>query len=365
MTPLINPETRSAQAATHAQAPEWPRLLASPRFIMLAALLVIGLVGMYLVTFLFDDLRVPWVGVGAVVLLSLAGLGMLVVGATSRLVGRVRAIDVVAATAAGAMAQFLTRDMGMPEVIAGSVIAVAVGIIVLDDGPLDGMSAAAAYAGACVGLLPAYVAQSPWLIIGASVLCGVLWSLVGPSVWNGIGGRIGLVAFIAGSAVYLLADIIGLERDHVLVPLRVTELASWAIVPVGAAAAVLTWMLVERLRVPFALASGGLSLVVCLPLDLTKPLPLSLLDAVFFGGTFVGGSSVRRLPNAGWVALAGLLYGMLMLHFKGPLTGHVGVIGATGAIACLAVAGLEWIVLAPWVGTAAERLLHRRRSMAP
>ena len=239
-------------------------------------------------------------------------------------------------------------------------IAVVAGIAILGDGPLDTMSGGAAYAGICVGLLPSYVTQSSWLVIGAAVLCGVLWSLAGPSVWNGIGGRMGLVAFIAGSLVYLVADVFSLERNHKLIPLHMDGLAHWAVVPVGVIAAVLTWVLINRLNVPFVLASGGLSLAVCTTLDTTKPVPMSVLDVAFFGGTFVGGTSAQRLPNVAWVALAGLIYGSLMLHFRGPLTGHVGVLGATGTIACLAVAALEWAVLAPAVGRAAGRLASRR-----
>ena len=359
MTELFNPERRSDQCSLHGASTPWPQLLSSPAFILVGAVMSIGLVGMYLSTFLIDDINVPFAGAVAVVLLALMGLGMLVVGATSHAVGRVRLVDVVAATAGGALAQFLTREMGISLLVAGSLIAVGVGIAMLGDGPLDTMAGGAAYAGICVGLLPSYVTQSSWLVIGASVLCGVLWSLAGPSVWNGIGGRMGLVAFIAGSVVYLVADVFGLERTHRLVPIRMDGLAHWAVVPVGAIAAVLTWVLVERLGVPFVLASGALSLVVCLTLDLTKPVPMSVLDVAFFGGTFVGGSSVRRLPNAAWVALAGLVYGALMLHFKGPLTGHVGVLGATGTIACLAVAALEWGVLTPWVNRAAGRLVPR------
>ncbi len=361
MSTLFNPETRSDQCATHEGNTDAARLLASPRFVLLAAIMAIGLVGMYLSTFAVRSIEVPPYGVIAAVILGFMALGMLVVGATSKPVGHVRAVDVVAAVASAAIAQFLTREMGVPLLVAGSMVAVALGVAMLWGGPLDSMSAGAGYAGTCVGLLPQYVTQSSWLVIAAAVICGVLWSLIGPSVWDGVGGRMGSVAFISGSVVYLIADMFGLERSHRLIPLHMTELAHWAVVPVGMIAAVLTWMLVERAGVPFVLASGSLSLVVCLILDHTQPLPASVLDAAFFGGTFVGGVSPRRLPNAAWVAGAGAIYGALMLHFAGPLTGHVGILGATGTIGCLAMAGCEWIVLHPRVNSAAGRLLHRGR----
>jgi hypothetical protein len=252
--------------------------------------------------------------------------------------------------------------MGIPLLVAGSIVAVCLGFAQVWDGPLDAMSAGAGYAGTTVGLVPQYVTQSSWLVIAAAVICGVLWSLVGPSVWDGVGGRMGSVAFIAGSVVYLAADALGLERSHRLLPLHMSELAHWSVVPVGAIAAVLTWVLVQRLDVPFVLASGLLSLIVCVGLNLTQPIPASVLDAAFFGGTFVGGTAPRRLPNVAWVAGAGALYGALMLHFAGPLTGHIGVLGATGTMGCLAMAGCEWVVLHPRINGAAGRLAHRRRA---
>lgn len=364
MTPLFTPERRSDQSAPRQGGDSWHALLSSPRFVLLTALMAIGVVGMYLATFVVRGIEVPPYGGIALVILSFMGLGMLVVAATSRPVGHVRLIDVVTCTFAAAIAQFLTREMGMPLLVAGAAIAVGLGLATLPGGPLDTMSSGAGYAGVCVGLLPPYVTQSSWLVIGAAILCGVLWSVIGPSVWNGIGGRMGSVAFISGSAIYLIADAFGMERSHRLVPLHMDALAHWSVVPVGMIAAVLTWVLVERAGMPFVLASGLLSLAVCIPLDLTQPVPASVMDAAFFGGTFVGGVSSGRLPNAAWVAGAGAIYGGLMLHFAGPLTGHVGVLGATGTIACLAMAGLEWLVLRPRLNEAAGRLVRRRRAPA-
>ncbi len=91
------------------------------------------------------------------------------------------------------------------------------------------------------------------------------------------------------------------------------------------------------------------------------PVPQATLDVAFFGGTFVGGSATRRLPDAGWVGIAGLIYGGLMLYFRGPLTGHVGVMGAAGTVACLITAAVEWLVLKPRVNRSAWRVASRTR----
>lgn len=364
MSALFTPETRSEQCDLHEVRPALNPLLASPRFMVLAALMVVGLVGMYLSTFIVPDLSRPWVAALTITGFLVTGIGMLVVGATSRPVGHVRLMDVGVCTAAAAIAQFLTREAGMPLLVAGSVVAVVIGLSEVIDSPVDWRAAGAGYAGVCVGLLPPYVTQSSWLVIAAAVISGALWSLVGPSVWTGIGGRMGTVAFIGASFIYLIADAFGMERDHTVLPLPMSGLAHWSVVPVGAIAAVLTWIVIDRLRVPFVLASGTLSLVVCTSLAVAEPVPQSVLSVAFFGGTFVGGVSARRLPNVAWVAAAGAIYGSLMLHFQGPLTGHVGVIGATGSIACLTMAGLEWAVLHPAINEPAGRLLRRRRTPA-
>ena len=197
-------------------------------------------------------------------------------------------------------------------------------------------------------------------MVAAGLLAGLLFSVVGPAVLPGVGARMGAVAFLAGSVVYLLAEITGNDAPSIL-PADATGFGNWAMVPIGMAGALVTWALTHGRAMPFVLASGLTSLAVCGVVALTVPHGASLA-AAWFGGTFVGGVGTGRLPNAGWVGLAGLVFGLLTLHFSGPLAGHVGVLGATATIACLAVGALEWVVLAPPVQRRVARVIGRRHA---
>jgi hypothetical protein len=90
--------------------------------------------------------------------------------------------------------------------------------------------------------------------------------------------------------------------------------------------------------------------------------PLDHLAAgAAYSGAFVGGSSVQRMPTALWLGLSGLLYGAFMLHVEGPLSGHVGVIGATGTTAAVAVLGVR----VSWVAAGRPRRGGHARRQAP
>ena len=252
---------------------------------------------------------------------------------------RPRLRDIVTGAGATAMAMLLTRDMEIPPLVTVSLVAIVLGVMTVPTGPLDARAEGAGYTGAFVGLLtPTLTIPVGWVILAGAV-SGLLWSVIGPCVFPGVGGRLGLVAFMASSAVYGVATALGDDRMQVLLP-QVGGLAHAAMVPIGAAGAIITWVLIQRCGWDFALASGLTSLLVCGVLHMSSMGALaSVLGTAWFGGTMVGLSLPAPLPNAAWVIVAGLMYGAYMLHFEGPLEGHVGVIGATGVIAVFVAMG--------------------------
>ena len=145
---------------------------------------------------------------------------------------------------------------------------------------------------------------------------------------RGLVGVIGATAFMASVGVYQAADLLG-ERDIPSLLPPPGGLANWAVVPIGATSALVVWLLMNRLGWSLPMASGLSSLRVCGGLALWGPPPVAASFAtVWFGGNAVGAVAAWRLPNAGWVAVAGLLYGVMILRFQGPLQGHVGAIGS-------------------------------------
>lgn len=303
----------------------------------LAAVTLGSLIAMYVVAFIIGAEPLPLAIV--VIAIILATIGALVAVRDSLRVPRPRVADAAASVVATALSLLLSREMGVPPLVAVSITAVIIGMMVAPRGPLDVRSECSAYTGAFVGLLaPAVAVPFGWVLL-AGGLAGLLWSVIGPYVLPGVGGRLGLVALMGSSFVYWLASALGYEHKAVVLP-EVQGLAHMAMIPIGGVAAVLTWVLIQRLGWDLALASGLTSLVVCGGVHLSGMGALEpVLASAWFGGTMVGLSAPARLPNAGWVTLAGLMYGAYMLHFEGPLTGHVGVIGATGTIAVLVAMG--------------------------
>ena len=323
------------------------------KYLLVAATLA-SLAAMYAVAFVVGAEPLPLAIV--VVALILAVTGATIAVRASVAVPRPRVSDIAAAAAATALCQLLCRDMGIPALVTVSIVAIMIGMMTAPIGPLDVRSEGAAYVGAFVGLLaPSITIPAGWVLL-AGAASGLLWSLISLYVLPGIGGRLGLVAFMGSAFIYWLASAFGYEHNAVLVP-EVQGIAHMAMIPIGGVAAVLTWLLVQRRGWDFALASGITSLLVCGGVYLSGMGPVApVLATAWFGGTMVGLSTPERLPNAGWVMGAGMMYGAYMLHFEGPLTGHVGVIGATGTIAVFIAMGALRVVT--WLAPRWQRGRH-------
>ncbi len=315
---------------------------------LLAAMTYLFVNGFWLRATGFDIAFVAVVGV-------LALLGFVLSLITSRPARRPLLLHVVLGAAAAVFAQFLTREMRIPVLVALGITGCILGIAALPGGPLDFMASAAGYTGMFTGLLqPGPTLSWPW-VVAAGLLAGLLFSVVGPAVLPGVGARMGAVAFLAGSVVYLLAEITGNDAPSIL-PADATGFGNWAMVPIGMAGALVTWALTHRRAMPFVLASALPCLIVCGVVTLTLPGSAPVLCSAWAGGTLIASASPARLPTAFWIGLAGAVYGMLMLHFAGPLTGHVGVLGATATIACLATAAAEWLVHTRSIGLLVARI---------
>jgi hypothetical protein len=316
---------------------------------------------MYIIAFVMGAEPLPLSLV--IIALVLALIGAAIAVRDSVAVPRPRVSDVAAGAAATAFSLLLCREMGIPALVTVSITAIVIGMMTAPRGPLDDRAEGSAYVGAFVGLLaPTITVPSGWVIVAGAV-AGLLWSLIGLYVMPGVGGRLGLVAFMGSSAIYWLATALGYDHGKVLLP-EVQGMAHMAMIPIGGVAAVLTWMLIQRRGWDFALASGVTSLAVCGGIHMADMGALEpVLATAWFGGTMVGLSTPARLPNAGWVTLAGLMYGAYMLHFAGPLTGHVGVIGATGTIAVFVAMGA--LRVGTWVMPRLRGEVGRRGKQAP
>jgi len=148
----------------------------------LAAVTLGSLIAMYVVAFIIGAEPLPLAIV--VIAIILATIGALVAVRDSLRVPRPRMADAAASVCT----------------------AVIIGMMVAPRGPLDVRSECSAYTGAFVGLLaPAVAVPFGWVLL-AGGLAGLLWSVIGPYVLPGVGGRLGLVALMGSSFVYWLAS---------------------------------------------------------------------------------------------------------------------------------------------------------------
>lgn len=321
--------------------------------LILGALLLVALGYLYVDGFW---MRAHGVDLAVVALIGVLGLlGFMLSLITSRPSRLPRVIDVTLGLCGAVFAQFLTRELGVPVLVAVGVTGTIIGVLSLRDGPLDFMASASGYTGMFAGLLqPGPVLAWGWVLI-AGLLAGLLMSVVGPAVLPGVGARIGAVAFLTGAVVYLLAQWSGTDSPPLL-PVESAGLATWAILPIGMAGALVTWVLIHRTSMPFVLASALPSLCVCGIMAIALPASVPVLGSAWVGGTLIASAEPERLPTAFWIGVTGIVYGALMLHFGGPLTGHVGVLGATAAIACMATAAAEWLVHGRHLGPLVARI---------
>jgi hypothetical protein len=333
----------------------------TPLTVAMGIVVAVSLSVMYVLAFVVGADPLPKALVAIVAVLAAAGATLSL--RSSLPVRRPRAVDVITGASSTALSLLLTRELGVPALVAAGLVAVCLGVAALDDGPLDAMSSAAGYAGAFVGLLTPAVTLHPLWVVTAGFAAGFLWSLIGLAVFPGIGGRMGVVAYMAASSIYVIADLFGDEVNGPVIP-PVDGMAHMAVIPIGGASALVTWALLNRAGWGFCMASGLSTLLVCggVAVSGLSPSLQAVLGPAWFGGTFVAGTTTARLPSAAWIGLAGLLYGAFMLHFEGPLEGHVGVIGATGTIACLAVIAVERFAAR---GVLAGRPVHTAPPSAP
>jgi len=306
---------------------------------VLAAAMFIGIVMVYVTSFTYA----PTIYMRVVAtLLGLVGLvGVWLAVASSHPPARVRAMD-VATGLVGTMATFLlARELGVQPVVAVSLVLVALGIA-QSRRVIDFPATCSGFAGGFVGLIGPSVTVSWWWVALSGAIAGTLWSMVGPAVMPAFGGRIGLMAFLGSAIAYGIADFLGGRGDADLLP-PTDGLPTWAVVPVGITGALVTWLLRNRTDLNYMFCVGLPALAVSAVIALAPGLGSqgAVMASAWLGGAALAGTALTRLPNAGWIFVAALLYSGLMVRFTGPFQGYAGAIGVLAFIGELGTFGLR------------------------
>lgn len=289
-----------------------------------------------------------WVLFGALLIPAVAGI----IVTTRQLprAARPRLIDVALALTATLVVAAVVRDFGLPPVLAASLVGVVAALASVANDRL-GSVAVPWYCGCFAGMTSELV-LADWLSVTIAGLgAGLLVSLL-RTTWDGVGGKLGLLAF---SGVFLTSFV---SRELGTIgpgaPVFDFDVADRvALVAVPPLAATITWALWRRGSSPVlasAAPTAAFALLLLLlddntPLGDVMPFTYPSLCIAWFGGSFIGMTAPDRVGHRLWPLLvAASLFGVLQIAFKPTIAGFGGDFGATASVAVVAVIGLVAVV---------------------
>ena len=231
---------------------------------------------------------------------------------------------VVGSLVAGALATYgLAVAGGLSAVLGASIVGVVAGLMVPK-------RAVPAYCGAFVGMTSPAVLGTYLLTALAALVASAVFLAARP-VFQGVGGKLGTTAFVGVVPVAWLASS---TTPTATIPDPTTATIALA---VGALAAAATFLLHVRVTGDTVLASGLVGAAAAIALPALPAGDGAFLVATAFGASFAGMSDVGRIAQARWVAVAGLLVGILLVATAPFLAGTGGRLGTIAFAASLAV----------------------------
>ena len=324
-------------------APACPATSRSVRVGVAAVLIVF-----YVDAFLRGGAWYSWAFFGALVIP--AAIGLIVTTRDLPRGLRPRAADVAYAVAATLVVALGVREAGLSPVLVASAVGVAAALFSL----LHNRLAAAAvplYCGAFAGMTSTLVLVD-WLSVAlAGVLAGLFVSVLRAS-WDGVGGKLGLLAFGGVFIVSIGARLLGTIGAGAPV-LDLSRADRVALVAVPAVAATTTWLLRHRGVSPVLASAAPTAIFTLLMLSFDHVVfDATPLCVAWFGGSFIGMTAPGRVGGRLWPLLvAAVLFGVLQIGFKPTVAGFGGDFGATAVIAVLATIGLVEVARARRPGT--------------
>lgn len=289
-----------------------------------------------------------WALFGALLIPAAIGLAITTRGLPRGL--RPRAMDVAFAVLAALIVAIGVREADLTPVLAASLMGVVAAIV----STLHGRVASAAvplYCGAFAGMTSELV-LADWPSVALSgVVAGLLVSLLRAS-WDGVGGKLGLLAFGGVFLTSLVARALGtIGEGAPVLPLEQAD--RLAIIAVPPIAATITWLLRHRGVSPVMASAAPTAIVTIALLLLDNRTPMgdmmvfsvTPLCVAWFGGSFIGMTSPGRVGGRLWpLLIASALFGLLQIGFKPSIAGFGGDFGASAVVAVLAAIGLVELI---------------------
>ena len=236
------------------------------------------------------------------------------------------AVPVGAALVAGALVTYgLAVEAGVQPVVGAGAVGVVAAVAVPT-------RAVPAYCGAFVGMTSPAVLDTYVSTAAAAAVAALLFLAARP-VYHGVGGKLGTTAFVG---VVLTAIVASRSFPGGSIP--GPELAAVAVVAGGVAAAV-TFAIHARLGASSVLASGAVGLVGGIAAPAALGADGGLVAAVVFAASFAGMTEPARIPDERWLAVTGVVVGVLVVFTMPYLSGSGGKLGTIAFGSSLAVHG--------------------------
>ena len=192
----------------------------------------------------------------------------------------------------------------------------------------------AIFCGSFVGMSsPLLLTFFPFVL--ASLLASVIFVLA-KDVYNGYGGKLGTTAL---SGALITAIVLGEALES---PLPFTLNEQLMILGVSTIAAIITYSISIRLKQGPVIASGLIGVVAGALLPLISLFGVTLA-IVAFGASFVGMSSQKRLYDERFIAVAGILFGLIYIFSAPYFTGAGGKLGTIAFASTLSVGGIKML----------------------
>ncbi len=248
-----------------------------------------------------------------------------------------------AALIVGAQVTFtLSVNLELGAVIASGFVGIFVALIL----PKYGVPA---YCGAFVGMTSAALLPNQAYVLLAAVIAGALF-VASKAVFNGFGGKLGTIAWTGALCAALLTG-----QELMSSPIPDVNVGSMIMV-YAVIGAVLTRVISVRLNHGPVMGSGIVVLAAGLLLPMIHPEAGGLLAVMVACASYVGMSNSERVPNEGYMAVAGLFAALIFIFSQPFIQGAGGKLGTTAFGSVIAVRGMiEMAKLLPVRGVKPER----------
>jgi len=224
------------------------------------------------------------------------------------------------------IAYTLSINFNIGAVLAASLVAVIVSLLLPNYG-------VPTYCGAFVGMTSAQCLPNHWSILLSSVIAGALF-VGAKAAFNGFGGKLGTTAYSSTVLTTLL-----LGRSLLSSPVPTWDVGV-LIILYSIVGAVLAMVINLRFKRGPVMGSGIVALIAGLLLPAVHPEVSQLLAVVVMCATFAGMSSYERVPNEGYMAIAGFFVGVVFIFAQPYLGGGGGKLGTIAFGSVIAIRGM-------------------------